>query len=88
MISLSTKPPTPDHIEDLVKIPLISEWYDPIFQTIIKWKHPQNSVNHFYFTCYHQTQRCSDPEYILGSKQLALTTNMIYTQEHVKMCHP
>ena len=33
LISLSTKPPTPDHIVDVAKSPLISEWYDSIFST-------------------------------------------------------
>ena len=31
LISIPTKPPTPDHIGDVVKRPLISEWYDSIF---------------------------------------------------------
>ena len=31
LISLNTKPPTPDHIGDLYKSPIISEWYDSIF---------------------------------------------------------
>ena len=31
IISLPTKPPTPDHIVYVVNIPLVSEWYDSIF---------------------------------------------------------
>ena len=30
IISLPTKPPTQDHIDDVVKIPLRSDWYDSI----------------------------------------------------------
>ena len=38
LISLTTKPPTPDHIVDVVKSPLRSEWCDSIFQTVINGK--------------------------------------------------
>ena len=48
LISRPKKSPTPDHIGDLVKIPLRYKFYDPIFQIMRKWKHPQHSVHHFY----------------------------------------
>ena len=32
MINLTTKPPTPYHIGDVVKIALRAEWYDPVFE--------------------------------------------------------
>ena len=35
IISLPTKLTTPNHIGDVVNIPLRSEWYDSIFQTMI-----------------------------------------------------
>ena len=47
LISLPKKLPTPDHIGDVVKISLRSDWYDSIFQTMIKWNYKQHSVHHF-----------------------------------------
>ena len=32
IIIIPTKPPTPDHIGDVVKSPLILEWYESIFK--------------------------------------------------------
>ena len=40
LISLPKKPPTQDHIGDVVKVPLIYEWYDSIFSNYDKWQHP------------------------------------------------
>ena len=36
LISLPTKPPTPDNIGDVVNSPLISEWYNSIFSNYEK----------------------------------------------------
>ena len=47
IIILPIKHPAPDHIVDMVKIPLRSECYDSIFQTMIKWRHPQQPVHLF-----------------------------------------
>ena len=78
IISLTTKPPTPYHIGDVVKSPFISDWYDSIVQIMRKWKNPQHSVHHFYVIYYHQIPKYSDPGYILGLKKLTLKINMIY----------
>ena len=45
---LNNKTPTPDHIGDLSKTPLRSEWCDSIFQSKRKWQHIKHSVHHFY----------------------------------------
>ena len=58
------------------------------FQTMRKWKHPKPSAHYFYALHYHQAQRYSYPEYILGLKKLTLTNNMISTKEDVNMDHP
>ena len=65
-IILPTKHTTPDNIGDVGNSPLKYEWYESIFQTIIKWQHPQHSVHNFYVYYSRQTQRYSDPEYNLG----------------------
>ena len=36
LISIPTKPPTPDHSCDALKVPLRSEWYEPIFENYEK----------------------------------------------------
>ena len=87
-MSLPTKPTTPYHIRDVVNIPLRSEWYDSFFLNMRKWQYTEPSVHRLYAHHYHHTQRYSDPEYMLGQKQLKLTTNMNYNQEHVQMVHP
>ena len=45
---------TPDRIGDVFKIPLISDWYDSIFQMMRKWQNIQHSVHHFDVLHYHQ----------------------------------
>ena len=85
--TLPIKSTTPDHNGDVVKSPLRSEWYDSIFQTMKNWKNLQHSVHRFYILYYHQIQRYSDPEYLLGLKRLTLTINTIYTKELVQMNH-
>ena len=65
LIGLTLKK-TPDRIGDVFKIPLISDWYDSIFQMMRKWQNPQHLLHHFYVLYYHQIQKYSDPGYILG----------------------
>ena len=66
LFSLPKKSPTPYHILDLVKTPLISQWYDSIFSNHYKMERSTTFSAPFYATCYHQIQRYSDPDYILG----------------------
>ena len=47
LISLPKKPPTSDHIVDLVKSSITSEWYDSIFQTMRKCQHLQHPNTSF-----------------------------------------
>ena len=61
IISLPTKPPSRDYIGDVIKSPIISEWYNLIFQTLRKLQDPQHSVHHFIVPYYQQIQKKSDP---------------------------
>ena len=78
MISISAKPTTTDHIGYVVKITLITDWYDSIFSNDEKMSKFTKFSAPFYIIHYHQMKKYLYLGYLLGSKQLIFTINIIY----------
>ena len=88
IISLTTKHPTLDHIEDVVKSPLKNEWYDSILSNYEKMATSTTLSAPFLHSLLPPKIYILRPIISVRVKKLTLTTNIIYTQEHVKMDHP
>ena len=83
LISIPTKPSTPDHIGDVVKIPLRSEWCDSIFSNYEKVERSTTFSAPFLRSSLPPETKILRPRIYFRLKQLTLITNMISTQECV-----
>ena len=87
LIIIPTKTPTPYHIRNVVKSPLISEWYDSMYSNYEKMAGPTTFSAQFLHSLLPPDTKILIPRVYFRVKKLTLTTNMIYTQEHVHMDH-
>ena len=65
LISIIIKTPRPNHIVNVVKIPIRYYWYDSIFSNYDKWQNLPHSLHHFYDLCYHQIHKYSNHGHLL-----------------------